>query len=67
MAQKKIAELTMMLSCGGMIKTYLTCKDEKDLLKKLNKRYRKGWGEFGHFRVADESVIMADYKILGVH
>lgn len=67
MAQKKIALLTMMLSCGGVIQTYIPCKNEKDLLKNLRKKYSKGWGEFGHFRVADKSVIHADYKIFGVH
>lgn len=67
MAQKKIAEITMKLSCGGMIQTYIPCKNEKDLLKKLRDRYKKGWGEFGHFNVKDEAVIFADYKIIGVH
>ena len=60
---KKIAEITMELACGGMIKTYLPCKGEKELLRKLKKRYQDGWGNFGHFRVADEAVMYAGYKL----
>ena len=61
---KKIAEITMELACGGMIKTYLPCKDENDLLRKLKKRYKDGWGgDFGHFRFADEAVMYAGYKL----
>ena len=60
---KKIAEITMELACGGMIKTYLPFKDEKDLLIKLKKLYKDGWVNFGHLRVSDESVMYAGYKL----
>ena len=64
---KKMAEITMELACGGMIKTYIPCKGEKDLLKKLRKMNRKGTADFGHFRVDDEAVMYAGYKLHDVH
>lgn len=66
MAQKKIAELTMKLSCGGMIQTYIPCKNEKDLLKKLKSGYKNGWGNFDNFTVRVESVISTECNIIGV-
>ena len=64
---KKMAEITMELACGGMIKTYLPCKGEKDLLKKLRKIYGKRGVDFGHFRVNDEAVMYAGYKLHDVN
>lgn len=61
--RKMMAEVTMELSCGGMIKTYLPCKGERDLLKKLRKRNKKGWCDFGHFGVDDESVMFAGFRL----
>lgn len=64
---KLIAELTMELECGGMVVTYLPCKSESHLLEKLTKRYKKGYVDFGHIRINDESVVRADYKLHKVH
>lgn len=67
MSRKKIAELTMELDCGGKIVTYLPCRGKKDLVKKLSKRYKDQWGDFGHFKVMDEAVVFASYKMHEVH
>ena len=64
---KKIAEIRMELECGGHIITYLPCKDDKDLLKKLKKRHKGDHSEFGHFSVEHEAVMYADYVIMSVH
>lgn len=39
----KIAEITIMMDCGGYIKTYIPCKGIKDLRKKLAWTARRGW------------------------
>lgn len=57
----------MELECGGHIITYLPCKDDKDLLKKLKKRHKGDRSEFGHFSVDHEAVTYADYVIMSVH
>lgn len=64
---KKMAEITMLLHCGGMIKTYMPCMGEKDLLRKLRKRHKGDYYDFGHFSVDDESVMHADYVLRSVH
>lgn len=64
---RKLAELTMQLACGGRIVTYISCKSEKDLQKKLKKRYKGGKADFGHFKVNDESVLYASYEFKEVH
>lgn len=65
---KKMAEVTMHMECGGMIKTYIPCKGEKDLLKKLRKAHGKdGWYDFGHVAVDDSAVMYAGFKLHGVH
>lgn len=65
---KKMAEITMHLDCGGMVKTYIKCKGESDLLKKLRKSHGNGgWYDFGHVAVNDESVIYVGYKFHGIN
>jgi len=63
----KIAEITIELDCGGTITTYLRCKNDGDLLKKLKKRHTNGVFDFGHFRVKDKHVIEAGYKWHDLH
>lgn len=63
----KLAEITIELDCGGSITTYLRCKNDKSLLKKLKKRYKDGVFDFGHFQVKDEHVIEAGYKWHELH
>lgn len=55
----KIAEITIELDCGGSITTYLRCKSDRALLKKLKKRHKDCVFDFGHFQVKDEHVIEA--------
>lgn len=65
---KKMAEITMHLDCRAMVKTYIKCKGERDLLKKLRKAHGKGnCYDFGHVIVDDESVMYAGYKFHGIH
>ena len=64
---KKMAEVTIEMECGGRIVTYLPCKGEKDLLKKLKKRDKGEWFDFGHFRVNDAAVMYAGYVMRSVH
>ena len=65
--KKKIAEVRMELECGGHIITYLPCKNEKDLLKKLKKRHKGDYSDFGHFSVDHGAVMYADYVLHEVH
>lgn len=55
------------MECGGVIKTYLPCRDEKHLMKKLKKRHDDGVFDFGHFRVFDDAVMYAGFKFHEVH
>lgn len=64
---KVMAELTMELACGGRIVTYLPCKGERDLQKKLKKIYSGSKISFGHFKVSGESVLFASYEFKEVH
>lgn len=63
----KIAEVTLELSCGGKLTTYIKCKGEKDLLKKLKNRNKKGWINFGHIKVEDAYVFSAVYEMHEAH
>lgn len=63
----KIAEITIELDCGGTITTYLKCKSDAQLLKKLKKRHKNGVFDFGHFLVKDKHVIEAGYKWHDLH
>ena len=64
---KKMAEITIHLECGGMIKTYIPCKSEKDLLKKLRKRHKGEYSDFGHFSVDESAITFADYVLRSAH
>lgn len=60
---KKIAEITLHMVCGGHIKTYIKCKDERDLLKKIRKKYKDGYDDFGHFKVELGGVLSFSYRM----
>lgn len=64
---RKIAEVTMDLACGGKIVTFFKCKGKKDFHKKMKKKYKDGFFDFGHFSVDDDSIIEATVEFHEVH
>lgn len=71
MSKKKppryMAEVKMHLDCGGFIVTYLPCKSEAHLEKKLRKGLKDGVANFDSFSVDDDAIMMATAKLVEVH
>lgn len=64
---RQIAEVIISLECGGHIVTYLPCKSEKDLMKKLQKGLVDGVSHFPAFSVDEGAIMMATSKMITVH